>query len=608
MYLIYVGILMVLSGFTYKLIHDSNHERIIIKEANRIAEHNYLVEEIMTQIRSDVNFLATQSRLFFTHDKHEYKRHLKETYAQYSRSKRIYDQIRFIDTSGFETTRVNFDGHGSYIVPENMLQSKSNRYYFKEIMKLKEKEIYFSPFDLNIENGVIESPQKPMIRIGMPVFGTNSKKNGIVVVNYLGSNLLKKIKKLEFESTNKIILTNKDGFYLKGLSEEYEWGFMYKNKKHQTIFNDFKKAAKTIYSKNEACFYTEDGLFCFKTIYPTHSNNNNELLTLSDADERFWKLISYLPSEDIKNIIWEDYGTWLILYLSTLIPIAILLWFLAQNIELRRLANYKVSLKNRALEEKNDQIIANLNNLRILNLDLDKSNKKLEELVATKDKFFSIIAHDLKNPLSANLSLLSLLDKDFNKMKPQQKKEMIGLLVKSSHNIYNLLNNLLTWANSQRGTLKNEPSLFNINTLTNTNLEVHKESADNKQINIIFEDFGENTAYADRNMISTIIHNLISNAIKFTPIAGKIRIHIITFNKKVQFSIQDTGVGMNDDKIKKLFKIEHSFSTPGTEKEKGTGLGLLLCKEFIDTNNGDIWIESEENKGTTIFFTLPAEG
>ena len=241
-------------------------------------------------------------------------------------------------------------------------------------------------------------------------------------------------------------------------------------------------------------------------------------------------------------------------------------------------------------------------------LKLAESYKEIKLLNATKDKFFSIIAHDLRAPLGGLQNLTDLLYNEYNTYDEESLKNTIKLLYESSKTTFNLLENLLTWSSLQRNKITYKPERFSINQIISENISLLENCAKEKEISIINDCKKEIHVFADKNMILTVLRNLISNAVKFTPKKGKITIGSKLIDEKtVQVWIADTGIGISKENILKLFSIEQVFTTIGTEKETGTGLGLILCKEFIEKNRGEIKLESESGKGTTFFVELPVQ-
>jgi PAS domain S-box-containing protein len=234
-----------------------------------------------------------------------------------------------------------------------------------------------------------------------------------------------------------------------------------------------------------------------------------------------------------------------------------------------------------------------------------KYTADLEELNTTKDKFFSIIAHDLKNPFQAILGFTELLVTEFKNYKAEEIEFVLNNILNSSKQAYNLLDNLLIWAGSQTGRIEFIPQYVDLEVILLENIELAKMSAARKNILINYNIYNDCKVFGDPNMIDTIVRNLLSNAIKFTQHNGKINVSIIDLDDYCQISVKDTGVGIKNEKIDQLFRIDSKISSPGTDNEKGTGLGLVLCKGFIEKNGGSLRVESELGNGSEFIFTLP---
>ena len=234
-----------------------------------------------------------------------------------------------------------------------------------------------------------------------------------------------------------------------------------------------------------------------------------------------------------------------------------------------------------------------------------RSNQKLMEINATKDKLFSIIGHDLKSPLNSLTAFSSLLINHAESLTKDEIKILSQDLDKSLKNLFNLLENLLEWGRSQSGNIDFNPESFDLSEVPKENMELLNGAADNKKISLVTNNNSVWMVYAHRNSINTVVRNLISNAIKFTPENGTIALKTELAGKFIRLSVTDTGVGMSQQVVQKLFKIGNKHSTLGTAQEKGTGLGLVLCHDFVEKNGGKIGVESVEGKGSTFYFTVP---
>lgn len=239
--------------------------------------------------------------------------------------------------------------------------------------------------------------------------------------------------------------------------------------------------------------------------------------------------------------------------------------------------------------------------------DILNKNKQLSDLVRLKDKFFSIISHDLRAPLGNLFNLGELLLKSQDDIDADKKRVILEALVKDAKSSYGLLDNLLNWACANSNNLQQNPRDVKVARLVNECVDLLDSSAKSKNIDVetILPD--DLTVYVDYNMISTVLRNLIANAIKFTPQDGLVKVHCELLKLgKVKISITDTGVGMDDELIETLFDKDNMYSTLASINETGTGLGLILSKEFIDRNKGEIGVVSKVGEGTTIWIMLPS--
>jgi len=236
---------------------------------------------------------------------------------------------------------------------------------------------------------------------------------------------------------------------------------------------------------------------------------------------------------------------------------------------------------------------------------LKKSEIRLRELNATKDKFFSIIAHDLRSPFNSIMGFSGLLSEMVREKNYEGLDEFALIIKNASEQAMDLLSNLLEWSQSQSGRIEFKPQNFELVDLINEVIVLLSATSQQKSITIRKETAENSPVFADKAMISAVLRNLISNAIKFTQPGGTITISTRQDGNEWLVAISDNGVGMNKDVMNKLFRIEASYSTEGTQQEKGTGLGLILCKDFIIRHGGEIWAESELGQGSKFYFTIP---
>lgn len=250
-------------------------------------------------------------------------------------------------------------------------------------------------------------------------------------------------------------------------------------------------------------------------------------------------------------------------------------------------------------------IDTDITKLKAAEEEIEKQRDELEIANATKDKFFSIIAHDLRGPFSNFVTLTKIISDSFDQFDSNQLKNYMSEIQNSAQSTYNLLENLLDWSRSQKGNIKFDPVKTDVNQIVLENIELLNNIAAKKEIDLIYNSVDNILAIADTEMLKTVIRNLISNAIKFTKAKGTIEINLKEGKTYHTVSVKDNGIGIKKEDINKLFRIDIHHTTIGTKKEKGTGLGLILCKEFVERNGGKIWVESEIGQGTKFEFTVP---
>lgn len=236
---------------------------------------------------------------------------------------------------------------------------------------------------------------------------------------------------------------------------------------------------------------------------------------------------------------------------------------------------------------------------------IEQTNRELEEANQTKDKFFAIIAHDLRNPFDALIGLLNELNENYEDFSDDFKKDIISNLHRSSQNTYKLLLNLLEWSRVQRGQIVSQPESIVIGDIIQEVTENLKSRLESKSQELRISPPDGLQVHADPRFVRAILTNLLNNAVKFTPPGGKIEINTGRDNGKLLLCVQDTGIGIPQNEIPRLFDLDSTFQRYGTEHEAGTGLGLVMCREYMQLMNEKIWVESKEGRGSSFCFTLP---
>ncbi len=267
---------------------------------------------------------------------------------------------------------------------------------------------------------------------------------------------------------------------------------------------------------------------------------------------------------------------------------------------------YVVLYMLKTLQESRSKAENLIENLREKNIVLNEQKQELNKLIGTKNKLFSIIAHDLQSPFMGIAGLSEMINESAKRNENKEIAEYSEMISDTSVKTSNLLLNLLDWAKSQKGDLKLNPQQINLDDFVDETISLMHDHRQRKQIELK-KNNTDILLYADPNCLKTVLRNLLSNALKFTPESGSVSIFSEDKNEEVLVAISDTGIGIEEEHISRIFDENSYFTTKGTSKEKGSGIGLSLCKDLINRHNGKMWVESEKNKGTTFYFTLPKQ-
>lgn len=340
------GLVSGLASAFYRLEINSVLSEIKNQEALTVTLQSKIIEKQFDSIINDLFFLSRQNELiaFLDSGELDYVRLIESEYIEISENTKTYDQLRYLDKTGQETIRVNYNKGNVVAVPEDALQDKSNRYYFSDAIVIDQGEVFVSPLDLNIENGKIDKPLKPMIRFATPVFDTETNKSGIVLINYLANTLLKDIYTAGELSIGSIMLINSEGFWLQNqMNRELEWGFMFAEHQQQTFPTYYPEEWTVIENTQAGQLETENGLLTYKTVFPI------EKTVATSSNKYFWVVVSHVSPGVIKDnkrkILFELF----IFGAGVFIIIALGSWFTALSITRNRL--HKIELVEMATRD-----------------------------------------------------------------------------------------------------------------------------------------------------------------------------------------------------------------------------------------------------------------
>ena len=502
------------------------------------------------------------------------------------------------------------DGLQSTIfIPNSYTKSKSGELFFGGI----------NGFNAFFPGQIKDNPYKPIIKItGLKIFnkevGINQEVEGRIVLHKA------------INVTREIELTHKQKVFTIEFAALHfiEPGL---NRYKYKLENFDKEWIETTADRRYATYTNlPGGEYTFKVI----ASNNDGLWNMDPVELK----ITIMPP------FWKTWWFWIIVILQFIALVAVSFLMRIRNLNLQRrmleqkveertkdlyetnlqlkeqteiLNNTNTQLEERQMqiEEQAEELEAQKNELeknqgKILEqaAELEASNIHLKELNSTKDKFFSIIAHDLKNPFQSIIGFVGLLQLKYDVLSEEKKRKYVELTYSSTISLFQLLENLLTWSRTQLNTISFDRQLISMKNIIQDSFNLLSGNI-NKQLNFEVDCPDSLKVYADENMVKTILRNLITNAFKFTDNDGLITVKCENKDKFVEISVIDTGIGIKQEDIDKLFRIDESFSKPGIQGERGTGLGLLLCKEFVEKHGGKIWVESKPLKGAKFTFTIP---
>lgn len=569
------------------------------------------IRRVLQSLTRDLAFLAKQEALVglvsdenqLDHDR------LLTDWLVFSRTKGLYDQIRWLDSSGQERLRVNFNNGKPGGVPADKLQNKGKRYYFTDAAKLNPGEFFISPLDLNIERGKIEQPLKPMIRIGTPVFDRVGQKQGIVLLNYFGEIMLQEFGRVMGASNSRAWLLNRDGYWLKGPPTELEWGFMHQ-RPEASLAHRYPDTWKKILAAKHGQFENEHGLWTFATVYPLAeghrtSTGTHEAFAPSRSDlessDYFWKAVLLQPHEEYRSSAWRTGGVLLAMAATLLIVLFIGSWRLANAWKRAEVAEKELRQINLGLEQSNRNLAAEVETRKRTEVALHDAKEAAEAANKAKSLFLANMSHELRTPLNSIIGFSEIMSRE--KGMPKHQWENLNIIRHSGGHLLRLINDVLDMSKIEAGHMSLEQEEFDLGGLIRETVDMFQIRAEGKGLQLLMEQTSEfpQYIYGDAAKIRQIIINLVSNAIKFTDRGG---VSLRLSSRKgsgdggliLQIEVEDSGHGISLEDQARIFQPFEQLI--GSSNQEGTGLGLAITRQFVEMMGGTIGLESTLGKGT----------
>lgn len=562
-----------------------NKEVKALKETRHITDrlHTNLTTRAVALDLKDVfinlQFIANMVdvRSFMAEKETDTRKDIEQEFIRLCEFSKDYDQIRLLDKSGMEILRVNNNDGSPAAVPPNKLQDKGNRYYFKEAIVVEPGEIYVSPFDLNIENGEIEQPLKPMIRFATPVHSADGELMGLVILNYLGQEVLDSIlnSQKQHDDFGSTMLLNNKGYWLLHPDRKKEWGFMYEEKQSLTFANTHPIIWKTVKNAITGQIKDDYATYTFSTIVLTPQEAACE-----KANRRVWKLVHMTPHATLEAATFALTRDYLIVYLALMLSILLGAALRAAHIKNREQARQAMKIAQESAEDANK----------------------------AKSDFLARMSHEIRTPMNAVIGLSHLALK--TQLTAKQRDYLTKISI-SANNLLGIINDILDFSKIEARRLDIEETNFILDDVLNNTMSMFALQAEQQDIELLLmvESEVPNLLLGDPLRLGQVLMNLTSNAIKFTQhgevIVAAELVEQDESTVSIRFCVTDTGIGIDKDKIDSLFEPFTQADGSTTRKYGGTGLGLVISKRLVELMGGTLNVRSTPGQGSRFDFTIP---
>ncbi len=570
------------------------------RELLNVALGKTAIENNLQSVTSDLMFLAKRYELLgvLENGNRELRATVAREFLTFSEQKRVYDQIRLLDPSGREIVRVNYNKGNPAIVPDEQLQNKAGRYYFKITWSMARDQVYISPLDLNIEHGRIEQPRKPMIRLATPVFDRTKHKLGVLVLNYLGDTLIDDFNTAAANISDHVMLLNSDGFWLSSVQSDDEWGFMYGN--GRTFGKAHPGAWSRIQAEESGQFRDEDGMFSFTTVYPLRSAAGFHRMPAKApvVDNYYWKAVSQVSPQLLAAARNEFFRRHLLLYAGMLVLLAFASILLARAGVRNRQATLQVEIEQRFRERLEAMVEQRTRELKDAQIEKGRVIEQLiqAEKMAAIGTMASGIGHEINNPLYAILTKAEAIRDGGHVSRSRSYSEDI---VQYAKDIAKIVKDFSGYA---RPGSEHDLEVVDVNDELSEAVSMAKQSLVSEHIEIRKDLDPVPGILGKSEEIRQAFFNVIRNGIQATNGKGSMEVTSRVHNDEVSIRIHDTGPGISKEDKSRIF--DPFFTTKGPDE--GEGLGLYIVRQIVRKYSGEIEVESQAGTGTVFRIRFPA--